>query len=363
VLAGEYLKRTGDKEFIKEIWPNIQRALTWIEDYAEDKNWPGKNPDGFVVYQRKAETGLENQMWKDSKTSVFYENGDTNVKFPRAVCEVQGYAYAAWKTGKTLAELFHEAAKAKHYSTKADNLYENFNEKFWDKKDGFYVLALDGDKRQCRVKASNMGQLLFTGIVPEERQDKVVSQLMDKKFFSGFGVRTIEEGEALHNPLSYHNGTIWPHDNALIASGFGKTGHTEEALAIFKGMMAAAEKNGWRLPELFSGFPKEEGFGPTRHPHACSPQAWAAAAPFQLLQAVLGLEVDAGRKEIRVNPTHWQSDWGTLKIEGLAVGDQKVSFKISSAGLNVIHGGDISFIITGSRKSPGLARKSASGPS
>jgi glycogen debranching enzyme len=353
ILAGEYLRQTDDRDFISQIWPNIQAALAWIENYAEDKNLPGRESDGFIVYEKKKEDGLTNQMWKDSVDSVFYGDGDTNVKFPRAVCEVQGYAYAAWKTGKRLAELFQDAAKAKHYAAKADRLYERFNEKFWDREKEFYILALDGDKKPCQVKASNMGQLLFTGIVPADRAEKIVSLLTDTKFFSGFGIRTVPEGETRYNPMSYHNGTVWPHDTALIARGMGQTGHTAEALALFKGLSNAAEKNGGRLPELFAGFAREEDFGPVAYPHACSPHAWAAAAAFQLLQAVLGLGVDAGRHEVRINAHNWPPEWGTLTIRNMPVGDKTATFEISPDGLTVLDGKDVDFVLYATGKQGG----------
>lgn len=357
MLAGEYLKQTDDKDFIKKIWPNIQSALQWMEDYAEDKNWSSEKAQGFIVYQRKLEAGLYNQMWKDSQDSVFDEKGNTDVKFPRAVCEVQGYAYAAWTTGKKLASLFNETAKAKHYGEKSESLYKNFNKKFWDEKDGYYVLAIDGDKQPCNVKASNMGQLLFTGIVPPERVEKTVAMLMGEKFFTGFGIRTVAEGEARYNPLSYHNGSIWPHDTALIASGMGKTGHTDEAAKLFTGMMAVAKENGWRLPELFSGFQKEPGLGPTAYPHACSPQAWAAATPFMMLRAVLGLEVDAGKHTVRINTDHWREEWGTVKIKSLPVGDKTADIEISSTGVKVLKAPGVKFVLPGSKEAPVKVRQ------
>jgi glycogen debranching enzyme len=338
ILAGEYLRQTNDTVFIKKIWPNIQASLKWIETYAEDKNWSKEEAQGFIMYQRKLESGLYNQMWKDSQDSVFYENGDTNVKFPRASCEVQGYAYAAWNTGKKLAETFQEAAAAKHYGERAETLYKNFNDKFWDKEGQYYVSALDGEGKPCRVKASNMGQLLFTGIVPPDRAEKIVSMMMSDKFFSGFGIRTVADDEKRYNPLSYHNGSIWPHDTALIAAGMGKAGKTDESARLFSGLMLAAKANGWRLPELFGGFKRENEAGPVPYPHACSPQAWAAAAPFQLLQAVLGLEVNAASGEVKINAASWRPEWGTLKIKSLPVGEKAIDVEVSSGDVKILQG-------------------------
>ncbi len=357
LLAGEYLKQTNDKAFVKKIWPNIQDALKWIEDYAEDKNWSPESAQGFVVYQRKLKAGLYNQMWKDSLDSVFDEKGNTDVKFPRAVCDLQGYAFAAWNTGKKLATLFNENAKAKHYGKKAAQLYKNFNKAFWNKKGSYYVLALDGDKQPCNVKASNMGELLFTGIIPPARAKKIVSMLMSKKFFSGFGIRTVAEGEARYNPFSYHNGSVWPHDTAMIASGMSQTGHADKAATLFAGMMAAAKENDGHLPELFSGIQKEEGFGPTAYPRACSPQAWAAAASFRMLQAVLGLEVDAEKGQLKINTDNWRPEWGTISIKQLPVGDKTADIEISSAGIKVLNSRGVKVISSGGKVKPQRARQ------
>ncbi|MBU6474770.1 MAG: amylo-alpha-1,6-glucosidase [Alphaproteobacteria bacterium] len=355
VLAGEYLRRTGDTAFIRTIWPNIKAALAWMENSAAGGSRPEKNSDGFVAYRRKKETGLYNQMWKDSQDSVFDSKGNTDVSFPRAVCEVQGYAYAAWNAGKALAAVFHEAARAKRYAARAKTLRRNFNEKFWNKKGQYYVLALDGDKKPCAVRASNMGQLLFTGIMPKARAKKVVAQLMGTDSFTGFGIRTLMQGEPRYNPLSYHNGSVWPHDTALIAAGMGRAGYAREAARLFEGMFAAARANGWRLPELFGGFAREEGMAPVAYPQACSPQAWAAAAPLQLLQAVLELDVDAGRRTVAINPRNWRAAWGTVRIDRLPVGDRTADIEIADGKLKVIRAGGVKFV-TPQRKNSAATR-------
>jgi glycogen debranching enzyme len=202
-----------------------------------------------------------------------------------------------------------------------------------------------------------MGQLLFTGIVPPERVDKIVSLLMDEKSFSGFGIRTVAQGEANYNPLSYHNGSIWPHDTALIAGGMGRTGHRTEAGRLFEGIMTAAKKNDWRLPELFGGFQREKGLGPTAYPRACSPQAWAAAAPFELLKAVLGLEIDGGNHEVRIDTGAWRPEWGTVRVKALPVGDKTADIEFSSEGLKIIKADGIKFIAPAAvKKKPGTLR-------
>ncbi len=337
MLAGEYLDRTGDRALIDEIWPNIEAALQWAEDYAEDVNYPAvAEKDGFLVYQRKQESGLENQVWKDSADSIFYEDGGTGVKFPRAVCEVQGYAYAAWRTGARLAAAKGMTELAAHYAAKADNLQARFNKKFWDEEKGFYVLALDGDKKPCRVKASNMGELLFTGIVPPERAEKIIATIMDESFFNGFGIRTVAEGEINYNPLAYHRGPVWPHHTAMIGRGIGEAGDSASALKLMEGMLDAAEFYNWRLPELFAGYRREHGLGPAHYTHACSPQAWAAAVPFQMLQAILSLKIDAARNMVELDSNKWPAKWGALTVENLAVGDKTASFTIDNGGITLL---------------------------
>lgn len=346
VLAGEYLHRTGDKELIKELWPNIRAALGWMEQYGTSK-------DGFVVYEKKAETGLTNQNWKDSVDSVFYEDGDTNVKFPRAVAEVQGYAYAAWRTGAELAALMHDDAAARAFEDKAEKLYTRFNREFWD-RDGFYDLAIDGEGRACRVRASNMGQLLFTGIVPSDRADKVAALMTGDDFFTGFGVRTVREGEAKFDPQSYHNGSVWPHDTALIARGLGQTGHTAEAAKLVQGLLRIAEAEDYRMPELVAGHQRTEGQGPVSFPHACRPQAWAAATAFQGLQALLGLDIDAANNTVQINPSSWPAEWGTINVRDLEVGSKKLSFSVDQGGLHVLENKDGVRIVT-----PSAAQRTA----
>ncbi len=353
MLAGAYLEQTGDVAFIKSIWPNIQAALDWVENYAEDKNWMDKDKaKGFIVYQRKKESGLYNQMWKDSSDSVFDENGKTDVAFPRAVAEVQGYAYAAWKTGKKLADIFHDAAHAAHYAEKAKRLYRNFNKHFWNKDEKYYILARDGNGKPCAVKASNMGQLLFTGIVPKTREKNVSTHMMGEKFFSGYGIRTVATDAPRYNPLSYHNGSVWPHDTALIAAGLGQTGHTKQAARLFEGLFAAAKKSNWRMPELFGGFKRTPQFGPTPYPQACSPQAWAAAVPFQLLQAVLGLETDARSDTVKIDTRYWRPEWGTVTISRLPVGDKTADLEISAGQARVLKGSGIKIVTCGKSKTP-----------
>ncbi len=292
VLAGAYLKRTGDAGTIGRIWPNIEAALHWIENEGD------RDGDGFVEYYRRTPDGLANQGWKDSHDSIFHSDGALAVG-PIALVEVQGYVYGAWRAAAYIARQLGHLPLAALYAGKAKVLRERFDGAFFDEKMGTYVLALDGAKNPCRVRASNAGHALFTGIARPERAKAVVGTLMDSNFFTGWGIRTLASNEARYNPMSYHNGSVWPHDNSMIASGFARYGFRDEAARIFKGLFTASTYIDLRrLPELFCGFVRRQGQGPTFYPVACSPQAWAAAAPFSLIESCLGLTFDVERGEI-----------------------------------------------------------------
>jgi glycogen debranching enzyme len=286
LLAGAYFERTGDLAFIRSIWANIEAALRWIETEGD------RDGDGFVEYGRKTEEGLVNQGWKDSNDSIFHADGSL-ARGPIALAEVQSYVYGAWRAAALLARAIGLKLHAEDWQNKADDLQRRFDEVFFDEEMSFYVLALDGDKKPCRVRASNAGHVLLTGLAFKERAGRVVGGLMDRTFFSGWGVRTIASTEARYNPMSYHNGSIWPHDNALIAAGFARYGYRQEAARILHGICAASTYIDLRrLPELFCGFSRLRHQGPTFYPVACAPQAWAAAAPIFLLQSCLGLGLD-----------------------------------------------------------------------
>lgn len=284
MLAGAYLKRTGDLETMRRLWPAITAALSWIDEYGD------RDGDGFIEYGRKTADGLINQGWKDSYDSVFHEDG-TLARGPIALVEVQAYVYGAWLAAADIARRFGETSRAHTLENKASVLRRRFDEAFFDEALGTYVLALDGEKRRCRVRTSNAGHTLFTGIAYPDRAPHVARMLMGRDSFSGWGVRTLAAGEARYNPMSYHNGSVWPHDNALIGIGMARYGMRAEAARIFEGLFAASMYIDLRrLPELFCGFPRQRGQGPTFYPVACSPQAWAAATPLGLTQAVLGLD-------------------------------------------------------------------------
>jgi glycogen debranching enzyme len=293
MLARAYYDVTRDGELIDELWPNIERALEWIDGDGDPDG------DGFLEYGRRSPDGLIQQGWKDSHDSVFHHDG-TLVDGPVALCEVQGYAFAAKNGAAHLAQVRGRDGRAEELTRQAHELRAHFDEKFWCPELGVYALALDGAKRPCRVVSSNAGQCLFTGIALPDRAARVASVMLGPEMFTGWGIRTLARTEQRYNPMAYHNGSIWPHDNALIAEGLASYGFKEEAARVLQGMFdASLFVDLHRLPELFCGFERREGTGPTLYPVACSPQAWAASAPYALLRAILGLEVDAHHSRIR----------------------------------------------------------------
>lgn len=285
-LAGEYYARTGDQETIERLWPNIEAALDWL-DVSGDRDG-----DGFFEYGARTGEGLRNQGWKDSFDAVSHADGRL-AEGPIAIVEMQAYAYAAWLAAARICEDRGEGAKASEWRERASDLKRRFDEVFFDPDMGTYILALDGEKRPCRVVASNAGHALTTGIALPDRAEAVTRRLMAADCFSGWGIRTLSQYAKRYNPMSYHNGSIWPHDNALIAAGFSRYGFQREASRVFSALFDAAchfDQN--RIPELFCGFARKQGRGPTLYPVACAPQAWSSAAPLYLLQATLGLHVN-----------------------------------------------------------------------
>ena len=275
MLAGAYLERTDDVGTLGRLWPTLRAALSWIEGHG----------DGFVTYERRSKRGLRNQGWKDSPDSIFHADGSL-AEGPIALCEVQAYVYGAWRAVAAIARRLGEAG-VDSFEARAESLRRSFDAHFFDEELGTYVLALDGQRRPCRVRASNAGHALLTGIAAPERAASVVRTLMAPRFFSGWGIRTVAEGEARYDPASYHNGSIWPHDNALIASGFARYGFRREVARILKAMVdASTHFDRARLPELYCGDARRQGRGPTAYPGACSPQAWAAGAPLMMLRPV-----------------------------------------------------------------------------
>ena len=293
VLAGRYYERTGNLEFIRDIWPNIRRALTWAD------TWGDADGDGFVEYCRRSENGLVQQGWKDSRDSIFHADGRL-VEPPVALCEVQGYVYEAKCAAAMLARGLGETDFADELDCQAERLRKGFEEAFWCDDLGTYALALDGQKKPCRVRASNAGHALFCKIASQTRASRVASLLLSDQFFSGWGVRTLGAREVRYNPMSYHNGSVWPHDNAIVAMGLAQYGCQQEAVQIMTGLHESAMHiDAQRLPELFCGFHRRpDNSGPTLYPVACSPQAWSAGAVFMLLQACLNIQVKSAETKV-----------------------------------------------------------------
>jgi glycogen debranching enzyme len=322
MLAGAYFARTGDLEFVRALWPNLERALHWIDHYGD------VDDDGFVEYARLSERGLVQQGWKDSHDSIFHEDGAL-AEAPIALCEVQGYVYAAKLAAAQVQDVLGGGDRARELRAQAERLRQRFEDAFWCEELGTYALALDGRKRPCRVRASNAGHCLYTGIASTERARRVADTLMAEPGFSGWGVRTIYSTAARYNPMSYHNGSVWPHDNAIIAAGLARYGLQEKAGRILAGMFdASLFLDLRRLPELFCGFTRGAGENPTLYPQACSPQAWAAAAPLLCLQACLGLEVRAAERLVRFYDPFLPPFLHRICIEGLRVRDASVDLEV-----------------------------------
>jgi glycogen debranching enzyme len=321
-LAGQYVERTGDEETLKELWPNIQAALGWIDGPGDPDR------DGFVEYRRATAEGLANQGWKDSHDAIFHADG-TLAEGHIALAEVQGYVFAAKQAAARCARRLGKEEQARKLEDDAAKLAARFEDAFWCEEIGTYALALDGDKKPCRVRSSNAGQVLFSGIARPDRAIAVANGLLSPRFFSGWGIRTIAKGEARYNPMSYHNGSIWPHDNALIALGFARYGLKGPVEQVFEGVFDTATYMDFaRLPELFCGFQLQRRRGPTLYPVACSPQAWAAAAPFALIEASLGLEFDPTATEIRLRNPRLPAFLDEVTLRNLRLGDGSLDLQI-----------------------------------
>ncbi|WP_018252123.1 amylo-alpha-1,6-glucosidase [Salinispora mooreana] len=289
VLLDEYERWSGDADLVRALQVECRAALKWIDNYADLVG------NGYVWYERRnTDTGLDNQCWKDSWDSISYRDG-TLPPFPRATCEVQGYAYDAKVRAARLArEFWDDPAFAEQLEREAADLKERFNREWWVEDGGYYALALDPDGRQCDVLSSNIGHLLWSGIVADERAPRIAEHLVGPRLFSGWGVRTLAKGEARYNPIGYHNGAIWPFDNSFVAWGLRKYGFAEEAATIANGILDAARYFDGRLPEAFGGYPRELTKFPVEYPTACTPQAWSTGAPLLLLRTMLGLEPHQG---------------------------------------------------------------------
>lgn len=318
LLAAAYYERTADIDFLRSIWPNVQAALEWIDRYGD------RDGDGFVEYERRGDCGLLQQGWKDSSDSVFTSDGKIACG-PIALCEVQGYVYAAKLRIAEAAAALDNVQLAEQLRTQAAGLKEKFESAFWCPELSLFALALDGDKRQCCVRSSNAGQCLFSGIASDHQHRTIAGQMLSHDFFSGWGIRTIVPSEKRYNPMSYHNGSVWPHDNALIAYGCLRHRDKSLALRILSGLHDLSAKVVLdRLPELICGFARRPGKGPTLYPVACSPQAWAAGAVFMVVQACLGIEIRARESRICLHYTSLPENLHKLKVRNLRVGSASV---------------------------------------
>jgi glycogen debranching enzyme len=344
LLAGAYFERTGDRDFVASLWPHVEAALHWLDRYGD------ADGDGFVEYQRRSRDGLIHQGWKDSDDAIFHADG-TLAAGPIALCEVQGYVYAARRAAASLASELGHTERSLELSSQAEAIRVRFEEAFWCDELSTYALALDGDKRPCRIRTSNAGHCLFTGIASAERARRVARTLLSAESFSGWGVRTVAASESRYNPMGYHMGSVWPHDNALIARGLARYGLGEKALQIWTGLFEAGMYfDLHRMPELFCGFAQEPGEGPVLYPVACSPQAWAAASVFLLLQACLGLEINGPLREIYFTNPLLPASLGELRIHNLEVAGAKVDLLLArhehDVGVNVLRReGDVRVLV------------------
>ncbi len=318
-LLGRYVATTGDLNLAEQLWGNVERALEWIE------RWGDRDADTYVEYLRENPRGLVNQGWKDSLDAISHADG-TLARAPLALSEVQGYVYAAYSSIADVAGRLSRKESADRLSERAAKLRSRFSRDFWLERERTVALALDADKKPCRVMASNAAHCLAAGLLNREQAQALAERLMSDEMFTGWGVRTLGSAERRYNPMSYHNGSVWPHDNALAAAGLARIKGRRGVLRILDGLLDAARHlNTGSLPELFCGFPREERLGPVPYPVSCHPQAWSAASVFMIVQAMLGLEVRGfDRKLVIDSPV--MPDWlDWLKIENLRIGDGAIS--------------------------------------
>jgi glycogen debranching enzyme len=329
VLAAAYYERTGEVEFLRELWPHILAALEWVDRYGD------RDGDGFVEYARQTDHGLVQQGWKDSNDSVFSSDGKLAAS-PIALCEVQSYVYAARRGIAAVARELGHGNLAEKLQGQAAALKAEFSAKFWSEDLSIFALALDGEKKQCRVRSSNAGQCLFSGIATEAQHRVISGALLSPEFFSGWGIRTLVTGEKRYNPMSYHNGSVWPHDNAVIAYGALRNADKSLALRVLSALLDLSENvSQHRLPELICGFARRKGKGPTLYPVACSPQAWAAGAVFMVLQACLGLEIRASESRVYLYHSALPESLEEVHIRNLRVGNGSVDLSFERYGETV----------------------------
>jgi glycogen debranching enzyme len=325
MAVGAYWRRTGDNATLESLWPNVDLALRWISDYGD------MDHDGFVEYAADPGMGLANQGWKDSWDAIMDENGDYPVG-PIALCEVQGYAFAAWRAGEAIADHLGLHERAAFCKEAADRLYEQFNAVFWQEDLGIYALALDGKKKACRVRASNMAHLSWCGIVPPDRGQRILSELMGERLFSGWGIRTLAEGEKSYRADLYHRGPCWPHEMAIAGWSAERVRDYDALRKLTETTLDTAEAFDFRLPELFCGYPRVNGTPPVKYKSANPWHAWAAAVAFSHVQSSIGLRVDAAASKVFLDTSGLPPEWAPIAIYDLQVGGGVVSFRIAPSG-------------------------------
>jgi glycogen debranching enzyme len=321
MLLGDYARVTGDLELVRTLWPNALAALEWMERYGD------RDGDGYLEYERRGEHGLVNQGWKDSGDAVFHSDGGL-ADPPIALVEVQGYRYAALRALADLGELTG-AGEPGRWREEAARLRDRINRDFWLDPDDTYAIALDRDKRPCAVVGSNPGHLLFCGVPDRDRAARLAARLLRSDSCSGWGLRTLASGQPRYNPMSYHNGSVWPHDNAIVAAGLRRYGAVQGVLDLLSGLVGAAlHFDDRRLPELFCGFARRRDRAPVPYPVACRPQAWAAGSVFLLLEAALGLEVNAHSRRLVLHEPQLPGWLAWIEIRKLRVGTATVDLSV-----------------------------------
>lgn len=329
MLAGAYEERTGDRALVEEIWPNLLAATAWIERRLE------RSVSGFLDYARARATGLANQGWKDSHDSIFHADGRLP-HGPVAVVEVQGYAHAALEAMARLALRRGKQEQSNAWRLRAQQLRAAIEERFWVEEMQFYAIAIDGEDSPCCVRASNAGHLLFCGIPNPHRALLVARQLQSQGFCNGWGIRTLAEGEPRYNPMSYHNGAVWPHDTSLCAAGIARYLGGAQIMPLISEVFEAANQFTMRLPELYCGFSRGAGRTPTPYPVACLPQAWASGAVFMLLQACLGIRIDGERREIHIERPALPIGIESLHIRELRLGTARIELQFQRTSEGVL---------------------------
>ncbi len=327
MLVGEFARWHPDDPLIDELMDNVDAAMRWLDDFGD------LDGDGFVEYQRRSARGLVNQGWKDSWDAIRHADGEL-AEGPIALCEVQAYTYGAYIARAELAERHGDAGTADVWRERAAVLRSRFDERFWDDELGCYVLALDGDKRPVRVAASNAGHALWAGVALPQRAGRLADTLLSPAMFSGWGVRTLASDARAYNPISYHNGSVWPHDNALIAEGLSRYGFTSHAARILRAQLDITIHNGGRLPELLSGLAREQFAVPAAYPASCIPQAWAAAAPLQWLRTMLRFDVRGAGPDLWIEP-RLPDGIARLRLDGVRVAGRFLTLSVEHGRVSI----------------------------